>query len=62
MKQNSDLSGISGAQERTRTSTPLPVLAPEASASTIPPPGHRGVVRERLLLWGGGVNWILATK
>ncbi|MEO9466312.1 hypothetical protein, partial [Sulfitobacter pontiacus] len=23
---------------------------------------HRGVVRERLLLWGGGVNWILATK
>ena len=30
---------VIGAQERTRTSTPLRVLAPEASASTIPPPG-----------------------
>ena len=29
-----------GAQERTRTSTSLPILAPEASASTIPPPGQ----------------------
>src|SRR6056297_2105337 len=26
--------GINGAQERTRTSTSLPILAPEASAST----------------------------
>ncbi len=29
-----------GAQERTRTSTSLRILAPEASASTIPPPGQ----------------------
>ena len=28
------------AQERTRTSTPLRAPAPEAGASTIPPPGH----------------------
>ena len=31
---------IIGAQERTRTSTALRPLAPEASASTIPPPGQ----------------------
>ena len=30
-----------GAQKRTRTSTPLRVLAPEASASTIPPSGQQ---------------------
>ncbi len=29
-----------GAQERTRTSTSIRTLAPEASASTIPPPGQ----------------------
>ena len=29
-----------GAQERTRTSTALRPPAPEAGASTIPPPGH----------------------
>ena len=33
------LSEVIGAQERTRTSTSLRILAPEASASTIPPPG-----------------------
>ena len=43
--------GKIGAQERTRTSTSLPILAPEASASTIPPPGQ---VRRQGDLWGSG--------
>ena len=32
--------GLSGAQERTRTSTSIQTPAPEAGASTIPPPGQ----------------------
>ena len=31
---------VIGAAERTRTSTPVTGLAPQASASTIPPPGR----------------------
>ena len=49
------LSGCYGAQERTRTSTALRPLAPEASASTIPPPGQVSWSR-RLSLREVGVN------
>jgi hypothetical protein len=37
------------AQERSRTSTPLRALAPEASASAIPPLGRRSVLLNRVL-------------
>ena len=40
-QDNYMLTKESGAQKRTRTSTSIRTLAPEASASTIPPPGHR---------------------
>jgi hypothetical protein len=44
-QDNYMLTKESGAQKRTRTSTSIRTLAPEASASTIPPPGHRCVGR-----------------
>ena len=46
-----------GAQERTRTSTSLPILAPEASASTNSAT-WAGVVKGRISGHVGGVKWI----
>lgn len=51
------LVGIFGAQERTRTSTSIRTLAPEASASTNSAT-WAGVVEGRLSLVAGGVNQI----
>ncbi len=50
-------SKIIGAQERTRTSTSIRTLAPEASASTNSAT-WAGVVEGRLSLVAGGVNQI----